>query len=165
MSYYMHVTKNIRIVATRNRNLLKKGLKRRATPLGCPYNSGSRRGNPMGLPAFFNKMPLRVHTGQIVERLSNLTLAYYTPPHPKQSGNPFPTRGERLSTVFLPFAPCGRRGRGMRGACVVTGDRSLNMNVWGNRIECCTGCRCINVDCPPIGGYKNLSNKSTHHRP
>jgi len=37
---------------------LKKGLNRRATPLGRPYNSGSRRGNPMWLPVFFNKLPV-----------------------------------------------------------------------------------------------------------
>jgi len=37
-------------------NLLKKGLNRRATPWGRPYNSASRRGNPMGLPVFFNNM-------------------------------------------------------------------------------------------------------------
>ena len=37
-------------------NLLQKGLNRRATTLGRPYNSGSRRGNPMWLPVFFNKL-------------------------------------------------------------------------------------------------------------
>ena len=42
----------------RKGNLLKKGLNRRATPLGRPYNSGSRRGNPMWLPVFFNKLPV-----------------------------------------------------------------------------------------------------------
>ena len=29
----------------------------------------------MGLPVFFNKIPLGVPTGQIVERISNVTLA------------------------------------------------------------------------------------------
>jgi len=39
-------------------SLLQKGLNRRATTLGRPYNSGSRRGNPMWLPVFFNKLPV-----------------------------------------------------------------------------------------------------------
>ncbi len=42
----------------RKGNLLKKGLNRRATPWGRPYNSGASWGNPMGLPVFFNKLPV-----------------------------------------------------------------------------------------------------------